>query len=119
MEGVTSGNGRIEAVQIDIAVCQSGRVVCVEVDEGELVRADQALMRMNTESLQAQLEQAEISVKQAENEVGSARSQLVQPESEKVVVQVLVTQRQTELSAAQLCPDVHCSAVVVVFRLMH
>lgn len=101
LEGIASGNGRIEAVEIDIAARQPGRIVAIEVGEGELVRTGQVLVRMDTESLQAQLEQAEARIKQAEDAVGSARSQLVQRESEKVAVQVLVVQRQTELSAAQ------------------
>lgn len=98
---VIEGNGRIEAVEIDIAARQSGRVAAIEVREGDLVRSGQVLVRMDTESLQAQLRQAEARVRQAEDAVGTARSQLAQRESEKAAVQALVVQRQTELSAAQ------------------
>lgn len=101
MEHITSGNGRIEAVEIDIAARQPGRVEAIEVREGDLVRTGQVLVRMDTESLQAQLRQAEARVRQAEDAVSTARSQLAQRESEKEAMQALVVQRQTELAAAQ------------------
>ena len=101
LEHIVSGNGRIEAVEIDIAARQPGRIQSIEVREGELVRSGQVLVRMDTESLQAQLRQAEARVRQAEDAVVTARSQLAQRESEKAAAQALVVQRQTELAAAQ------------------
>ncbi|MBW6496406.1 MAG: HlyD family efflux transporter periplasmic adaptor subunit [Burkholderiaceae bacterium] len=101
LEHIVSGNGRIEAVEIDIAARQPGRIQSIEVREGELVRSGQVLVRMDTESLQAQLRQAEARVRQAEDTVVTARSQLAQRESEKAAAQALVVQRQTELAAAQ------------------
>ena len=98
---VIEGNGRIEAVEIDLAARQSGRVAAVEVREGDLVLSGQVLVRMDTESLQAQLRQAEARVRQSEDAVGTARSQLAQRESERAAVQALEVQRQTELAAAQ------------------
>ena len=101
LEYIASGNGRIEAVEIDIAARQPGRIQSIEVREGELVRSGQVLVRMDTDSLQAQLRQAEARMRQAEDAVGTARSQLAQRESEKAAAQALVVQRQTELAAAQ------------------
>ena len=101
LEHIASGNGRIEAVEIDIAARQPGRVAAIEVREGDLVRAGQLLVRMDTESLQAQLRQAEARARQAGDAVSTARSQLAQRESEKAAMQALVVQRQTELAAAQ------------------
>lgn len=101
LEHIASGNGRIEAVEIDIAARQAGRIEAVVVREGELVRTGQVLARMDTESLQAQLRQAEARMRQAEDAVGTARSQLAQRESEKAAVQALVVQRQTELAGVQ------------------
>lgn len=101
LESIASGNGRIEAVEIDIAPRQPGRVAAIEVREGELVRTGQILVRMDIESLQAQLRQAEARTRQAEDGVSTARSQLAQRESEKVAAQAVVVQRQTELAAAQ------------------
>lgn len=101
VDTIASGNGRIEAVEVDVAPRQPGRVATIEVREGDLVRVGQVLARMDTESLEAQLRQAEARVRQAEDAVGAARSQLAQRESEKVATQALVVQRQTELAAAQ------------------
>ena len=101
LEHVASGNGRIEAVEIDIAARQPGRVAAIEVHEGDMVRSGQVLARMDTESLQAQLRQAEARAQQADDAVSTARSQLAQRESEKAAMQALVVQRQTELAAAQ------------------
>ena len=101
LEHIASGNGRIEAVEIDIAARQPRRIQSIEVREGELVRSGQVLVRMDTESLQAQLRQAEARVRQAEDTVVTANSQLAQRESEKAAAQALVVQRQTDLAAAQ------------------
>ena len=98
---VASGNGRIEAVEIDVAARQPGRVEAIVVSEGALVTSGQVLARMDTASLQAQLRQAEARLRQAEDAVSTARSQLAQRDSEKAAVQALVVQRETELAAAR------------------
>ena len=100
-EHIASGNGRIEAVEIDIAPRHPGRIAAIEVREGELVRTGQPLVRMDTESLQAQLRQAEARLQQSRDAVDTARSQLAQRESEKAAARAVVVQRQTELTAAQ------------------
>ena len=82
MEHIASGNGRIEAVEIDIAARQPGRIQSIAVREGELVRSGQVLVRMDNDSLQAQLRQAEARMRQAEDAVATARSQFAQRESE-------------------------------------
>jgi len=101
LEHIASGNGRIEAVEIDIAARQPGRVESIEVREGEMVSAGQVLAHIDTESLRAQLRQAEARLRQSEDAVDTSRSLLAQRESEKAAVQALVEQRLTELSAAQ------------------
>ena len=53
-EGLVSGNGRIEADQIDIAAKSAGRVHEVLVREGDLVAAGQILASLDTTELQAQ-----------------------------------------------------------------
>jgi HlyD family secretion protein len=102
---LASGNGRIEAVEIDLATRLSGRVKSIGVREGELVHKGQALVQMDTESLQAQLRQAEAGVQQAKDAVSSARSQLSQRESEMAAAKAVLVQRKTELSAAQKRAD--------------
>lgn len=60
--GFASGNGRIEATEIDIATKIQGRVVEVLAHEGDMVKAGQILARMDTKILEAQLRQAEAEV---------------------------------------------------------
>lgn len=100
-KGLVSGNGRIEAVEIDVAARTAGRVKDILVSEGELVKAGQVLALLDTEVLEAQHRQAEAQLKQAQSAVETARSQLVQRESEKVAAQALVGQREAELGVAR------------------
>ena len=73
---LASGNGRIEAVEIDIAAKSPGRVKEIYVREGDFVTAGQVVARMDTDVLEAQLRQAEAQLRQAESSVMTARSQL-------------------------------------------
>ncbi|TDY00610.1 HlyD family secretion protein [Thiohalophilus thiocyanatoxydans] len=100
-DGLVSGNGRIEAVEIDVAAKTPGRIAEILVEEGEFVRADQTVARMDSRSLEARYRQAEAELHQAEQSVTNARSQLVQRQSEKAAAEALVVQRQAELSAMQ------------------
>lgn len=94
--GLVSGNGRIEAVEIDIAAKTAGRVKDILVREGEFVTAGQVVAMMDTEVLEAQLREAQAQLQQAQSSVASARSQLVQRESEKAAALALVKQREAE-----------------------
>ena len=47
-EGISSGNGRIEAVEIEIAAKTSGRIKAILVNEGDFVTAGQIVARMDT-----------------------------------------------------------------------
>jgi len=100
-KGLVSGNGRIEAVEIDIAAKTPGRVKDILVREGEFVTAGQVVALMDTEVLEAQQRQSEAQLKQAQSSVETARSQLVQRVSEKEAVLALVRQREAELGVAR------------------
>lgn len=45
--GFIGGNGRIEAVEVDVATRQPGRIADILVDEGDLVAAGQVVARMD------------------------------------------------------------------------
>jgi len=47
-EGIVSGNGRIEAQEIDIDTKFAGRVLERDVDEGDMVTAGEVVARMDT-----------------------------------------------------------------------
>lgn len=98
--GIVSGNGRIEAVEIDVASRMPGRIKEVLVNEGDFVTAGQIVVQMDTQSLEAQKQQADAQLRQAQDAVVTASSQLVQRESEKAAAQAMVKQRETEVDLA-------------------
>ena len=99
--GIASGNGRIEAVEIDIATKTPGRVKEILVNEGDLVMAGQVLARMDTVVLEAQRREAEAQLQRALIGVETAGSQVTQREAEKAAALAVVAQREAELDAAQ------------------
>lgn len=99
--GIASANGRIEAVEIDIAAKTAGRVKEILVDEGDFVRAGQELARMDTAVLQAQRREAEAERERARIAVETATSQVTQREAEAEAARALIAQRKAELDAAQ------------------
>nr|WP_235983335.1 HlyD family efflux transporter periplasmic adaptor subunit [Pseudomonas guryensis] len=112
-EGFASGNGRIEATEVDVAAKLGGRIASIAVDEGDFVQAQQIVARMDTQVLEAQLAQAQAQMRQAENSQLTASAQVTLRESEKVTAEAVVRQRQAELSAAQ---KRHARTAVLVKR---
>ena len=82
-DGFAAGNGRIEAVEIDIAAKTAGRVREIVVNEGEFVRAGQVLAKMDTAVLEAQLQEAEAQLRRALIGIETAQSQVTQRKAEK------------------------------------
>ncbi len=80
--GIASGNGRIEAIEIDIATKLAGRLEAVLAEEGDMVEAGQVVARMDTKSLAAQLRSAQAKVEQARRERDYAVAIVRQRESE-------------------------------------
>jgi HlyD family secretion protein len=100
-EGLVSGNGRIEAVEIHVAAKMAGRLKEILVHEGGFVTAGQVVALMDTQSLEAERAQAQAQLRQAEAAVATAHSQLAQRQSEKAAAEALVAQRQAELEAVR------------------
>jgi HlyD family secretion protein len=96
-----AGNGRVEAVEIDIAAKIAGRVKDILVQEGDFVTAGQTLAQMDTEVLASQRREAEAQLRQSRSAVGRARSQVRQRQAEKTAALALVEQRKTELDIAK------------------
>jgi HlyD family secretion protein len=96
-----SGNGRIEATDIDVASKLPGRIATIEVEEGDFVESGQVIARMDTQVLQAQLAQAQAQMRQSQNSQLTASAQVRLRESERVTAEAIVRQRQAEVSAAQ------------------
>ena len=99
--GFVSGNGRVEATEIDIATKLAGRVQNIMVDEGDFVQAGQTLAQMQVDVLDAQRDAARAQSQQAITAVASAEAQVVARQSDAVAAQATVAQREAELDAAQ------------------
>jgi HlyD family secretion protein len=100
-EGLASGNGRIEATDIDVAAKIPARIRDILVREGDFVTAGQVVVLMDTDTLAAQLHEAEAKLEVARSLAATARSQLAQRQAEKVAALAVVAQREAELTVAQ------------------
>jgi HlyD family secretion protein len=87
-EGIAAGNGRIEAKQVDVSAKEPLRVKEVLVQEGDLVRPGQVVVRLDTLTLEAQRAEALASV-------AAARENLA-------IVNASITRRQSEIELAQI-----------------
>ena len=100
-DGLVSGNGRIEATEIDVAAKLGGRVQSIVVKEGEFVKAGQPLAHMQIDTLEASHDEAKARHQQAVAAVANAEAQVAVRESDRQAALALVAQRQSELDAAQ------------------
>ena len=99
--GFVSGNGRIEATEIDVATKLAGRVQDVLVAEGDFVKAGQPVARMQIDGLQAQREEAVARLQQAQLAISSAQVQVAQRESDYQAALAVVAQRESDLDTAR------------------
>lgn len=94
-------NGRLEAVEIDVATKIAGRVKDVLVEEGDFVEPGQVLAVMDTAVLDAQLREAQASARSADIAVDAATSRVQQATAEKAAAEAVVGQRTAQLDAAR------------------
>ena len=99
--GIARANGRVEAIEIDIATKIAGRIKEILVNEGDFVTAGQLLVRMDTQVLEAQRREADAQMRRAVIAVDTAQAQVVQRKAEKQAAIAVVAQRQAELDAAR------------------
>ncbi len=99
--GIASGNGRIEAIEIDVSAKIPGRISEVLVNEGDFVRAGEVLARMDTTQLEAQRRQAVAQLQRAIIGVDTANSQVAQQNANRLATIATVAQRNAELDAAR------------------
>jgi HlyD family secretion protein len=85
--GIASGNGRLEADEIDISTKFAGRVAQLFVDEGDTVKPKQVVARMDTSDLQASLKKAEAQVLGAQRALDEARANVAQQQSQLTLAQ--------------------------------
>lgn len=99
--GFVSGNGRIEATEVDVAAKLAGRLLEVLVKEGDVVEAGQPLARMQSVALEAERDEAIAQSQHAVHAVASATAQVAMRVGDMAVAQAAVVQRISDLDAAQ------------------
>lgn len=100
-EGFVSGNGRLEATEVDVAARLPGRLVDVLVREGDFVKAGQTVAHMQLDALEAQRAEAQAGRDQAQHAAAAAEAQVVLRESDVAAALAQVAQREAELDAAR------------------
>ncbi len=96
-----SGNGRLEATEINVAAKLAGRIEDVKVDEGDFVKQNQILAVMQTNVLKAQLAQAKAKHHQAITAVQSAKAIIGVRNSELEAAKAVVLQKQSDRDGAK------------------
>lgn len=100
-EGFVSGNGRIEATEVNVATPFGGRLETLLVQEGDFVKAGQELAHMQSNTLLSQRNLAMAEAAQAEAAVLSAQSQVAMRKSELAALKASQIQAKTQLDNAQ------------------
>src|SRR5215469_6878137 len=80
--GIVSGNGRLEAKLSDASAKEPLRVKEVLVDEGDLVRPGQVLVRLDTSTIDEELAKNEAAVAAAKEEFAAANSAIAEANAE-------------------------------------
>ena len=99
-KGVSSGNGRIEANETDIAVKYPGRVLQILADEGDMVQKGQPLVLMDSADIQARLDRAKANLEQGIEAIKEAETQLKQNQND-----LFFAQRQYKRIAELMARD--------------
>ncbi|HLZ01051.1 MAG TPA: HlyD family efflux transporter periplasmic adaptor subunit [Bradyrhizobium sp.] len=83
--GISLGNGRIEADEIDIDTKYAGRVAELLVDIGDMVSPGQVMARMDTRDIQQSLSKSEAQIRQAQHSVDEAQANLTLQQTQKTL----------------------------------
>ena len=112
--GIAYGNGRVEAKLVDAVAKDALRVKEILVDEGDLVKPGQVLVRLDANTFEAQLAEANMKVATAEQNVASAKFAVVKQKSivanaqiefdrtQKLVAQNAISQREFDTRSTDL-----------------
>lgn len=100
-DGFARGNGRIEAVEIDLAAPRPGRIARILVREGMLVEAGDPLAVLDVRQLQAARHQAEAERQRAEIAVRNAQLMVEQRAAEVRAAEAVLAQRQSAEAVAR------------------
>jgi HlyD family secretion protein len=113
-KGIASGNGRIEAKLADVSAKEPLRVKEVLVEEGDLVKPGQVLVRLDTVTLDAQLAEANAQVAAAKEKLAVAEAAIKRTQSqihlakieadrsEKMLAENAASQREVDVRTTQV-----------------
>lgn len=82
---IVSGNGRIEAVQVDVSTRIAGRVKEILAKEGDLVEKGQKVAVIDSAQLKAQLLRANADVASAQSQAASAEATIAQMKAQLIL----------------------------------
>jgi HlyD family secretion protein len=99
--GFVSGNGRVEATEIDVATRLAGRVRSISVRQGDYVVEGQSVAQMDDEPLHAQQREAQAQQRRAQHARATADAVVLQREQARKTALAIVAQRVSELDYAQ------------------
>jgi len=99
--GIASGNGRIEATEVDVSAKAPGRIRQILVYEGDMVKAGQTLATIDVDSLQAQRAQAVAQLQAALSAVQSAQTQVAQATAQRAAAVAQLRQHEADLDTAR------------------
>jgi len=95
--GISYGNGRLEADEIDIDTKFPGRIAELRAEIGDMVSAGQVVARMDTSDLQESLKKAQAQVKQAQRAIEEANANLEQQRTQQTLAAQELERTQTLL----------------------
>jgi HlyD family secretion protein len=81
-DGIVSGNGRIESVQVDVAAKYGGRIKEIPAREGDLVEERQVLARMDTGEQEAELAKDKAKLAESQEAASEVTTEITKRESE-------------------------------------
>jgi HlyD family secretion protein len=95
--GISWGNGRLEADEIDIDTKFAGRIAELHVNIGDMVTAGQVIAVMDTRDLQQSLQKSQAQVAQAQRAIEEASANLVQQQTQQTLAAQELDRTQTLL----------------------
>ena len=110
--GIVSGNGRLEAKLSDASAKEPLRVKEVLVDEGDLVKPGQVLVRLDTVTIEAEMAKNEAAVATAREEftaakgaISTANADIAAAKADGAAANAAIEQQQGEIKLAQTEAD--------------
>jgi HlyD family secretion protein len=113
-EGISAGNGRLEAKLVDVSAKEALRIKEILVDEGQVVQPGQVVVQLDTVTLEAELAEAKQNIGAAEERLALATAAIAKESSQVDLAQVERSRSEhlvTEGAGSQRELDVRSTAV--------